>query len=77
MVRNTSAKLSIKNALDKGFRPCKICKPPMVSEKNIAQPRKKINGVKKTTQCFGITKKGTRCKHRTQIGNRFCYQHLP
>ena len=32
-------------------------------------------GLGQTTQCKGITQKGTRCKHMTYNANGYCYQH--
>jgi hypothetical protein len=32
-------------------------------------------GCTATTQCFGLTKAGTRCKNMTRIANGYCFQH--
>lgn len=79
MVENTSSSLNIIEATKIGLEPCKICNPPL--PRNIygiaSVPSKKTNGINKGNQCLGITKKGTRCKHYTKIGNDYCYQHNP
>jgi len=77
MVENVSKKITINNAISKyGLRPCKICKPPIVAavSKSLYASNKAV-GKAKTIQCIGYTKKGTRCKHKTSLGNGYCYQH--
>jgi len=77
MVENVSKKNTINNAISKyGLRPCKICKPPVVTtvSKSLYASNKAV-GKAKTIQCIGYTKKGTRCKHKTSLGNGYCFQH--
>lgn len=75
MVKNISQKLSITNAINEGLQPCKICKPAIVTSQNSVG--KRTQGQTETQQCNGYTKKGTRCQHRTSIGNGYCFQHQP
>lgn len=78
MVENVSSKLSVEKALQLGLLPCKICKPPIRNMQSIASTPKSTNGTSSSTvQCRGTTKAGNRCKHRTNIGNGFCFQHQP
>lgn len=76
MVTNVSKSVSIVNALEVGLSPCKICKPPTVQKSNNFVS-KSTKGTSNTVQCKGKTKKSTRCKHRTSIGNGYCFQHNP
>lgn len=77
MVKNVSSKLSIDKAQREGLSPCKICKAPLGNTFGIySNPSKKVNGTNAKNRCKGITKRGTRCKHYTSIGNDYCYQHL-
>lgn len=78
MVENVSRKISsLEEIHEMGLEPCKICKPPPPSFLNFKSLNgsNKAKGVAKTTQCKGITKKGTRCQHMTTIANGYCYQH--
>jgi hypothetical protein len=76
MVKNVSEKISPEKVLETGLEPCKICKP-VIKSNNLSSAGNKAQGKSKTVQCSGITKAGTRCKHRTSIGNGYCYQHQP
>ena len=73
MVKNSSEKLSISEAVDLGLDPCKICK--LAAIRKITSGSKAQGEKAITTQCKGKTKKGTRCKHRTSIANVYCFQH--
>jgi len=77
MVENVSKKITIDQAILKfGLQPCKICKPPKNSKGiNSSYVANKAVGKAVTKQCIGYTKKGKQCKHRTSIGNGYCYQH--
>ena len=76
MVKNVSNKTDLKSALGKGLMACKICQP--VSVLNMSRSgNKKTQGIEATVQCKGTTKSGTRCKHKTSIGNGYCFQHQP
>lgn len=77
MVKNVSSGLEVRDALETGLQPCKICNPPRAAIYGIASGSKKVNGTNKGNQCLGITKAGTRCKHYTRIGNDYCFQHTP
>ncbi len=74
-VKNVSEKLSLDGALKLGLSPCKICNPVSVALLAASKP---VQGEAKiTVQCKGMTKAGNRCRHRTSIGNGYCYQHQP
>ncbi len=75
-VTNVSKAISISDALEVGLTPCKICKPPTVNKANNFVT-KSVKGTANTVQCKGKTKAGTRCKHKTSIGNGYCFQHNP
>lgn len=77
MVKNVSAAFPLNQALQEGFTPCKICKPPFRSASGPTSKPKKTAGVNSANQCHGQTKAGNRCKRNTRIGNDFCFQHLP
>jgi len=77
MVKNASERLSLTDALKKGLEPCKICKPPVGSGPVYGSGNKQPAGEGQTVQCQGMTKAGTRCKHKTSIGNGYCFQHQP
>lgn len=76
MVKNVSQELTLKKASDLGLTACKICKPP-TSERLGFSEKKQAKGEAATVQCKGMTKAGTRCKHRTSISNGYCFQHNP
>ena len=76
MVKNVSEALSLSSASERGLEPCKICKPSLIA------PQKLVPGEAKgqtaaTTQCNGLTKARSRCKHMTRIANGYCFQHQP
>jgi hypothetical protein len=76
MVENVSKQISVEEAKKLGLQPCKICKPKILSLYSTT-PSPKSGTQKESVQCKGITKKGTRCKHMTRIGNGYCFQHNP
>ncbi|ULQ51949.1 DUF5763 domain-containing protein [Flavihumibacter fluvii] len=76
MVKNVSQKVTVEQIPEFGLEPCKICKPEIVHVLT-ASPGNKAKGQNETVQCKGLTKKGTRCKHMTSIGNGYCFQHNP
>ena len=75
MVKNVSQSVSITELKKSGLEPCKICHPQNVYASGA--PLKKAQGISTTVQCKGMTKSGTRCRHRTSIANGYCYQHQP
>ena len=76
MVKNVSNKTDLSDAVEKGLTACKICQP--VSTLGISSSgKKKTPGTEATVQCKGTTKSGSRCKHKTSIGNGYCFQHQP
>lgn len=76
MVKNVSNKTDLNSALEKGLTACKICQPVSTPSKS-GSGKKKPRGTAATVQCNGTTKSGTRCKHKTNIGNGYCFQHQP
>ena len=74
-VKNVSQEITLVEAVNLGLAPCKICKPVNLTQ-TIFAPNK-AKGEANTVQCRGKTKKGTRCKHMTKIGNGYCFQHVP
>ena len=75
MVKNVSEAITMEKAKELGLEPCKICKPEI--SYNSAAQSKIAQGKNTTLQCKGLTKAGTRCKHKTSIANGYCYQHQP
>jgi len=75
MVENVSEKITPQQAIALGLAPCKICRP-VIKQLHPSAENKAV-GTGKTTQCRGITKAGTRCKHKTTIANGYCFQHQP
>lgn len=77
MVNNVSTELTIAEAHKLGLGPCGICHPPTSTISNFKTANKAKGQINGTVQCKGITKNGTRCKHRTSIANGYCFQHDP
>lgn len=75
-VKNVSKEISMAEAVELGLTPCKICKPINFYESDLPVENK-ARGESTTVQCQGRTKAGSRCKHRTSIGNGYCFQHQP
>ncbi|MEO5967738.1 MAG: DUF5763 domain-containing protein [Ferruginibacter sp.] len=75
MVNNVSQAITLEAAIKKGLTPCKICAPP--STEKISLQQNMAKGESNTVQCKGLTKSGTRCKHKTSIANGYCFQHNP
>ena len=75
-VKNVSEAITISQAIELGLQPCKICKPASVAPQNLVSSKPQGTGTQ-TTQCKGLTKAGTRCKHMTRIANGYCFQHQP
>jgi len=74
-VKNTSSALPVAEARDIGLEPCKICKPG-TTILVVSKLKDETSGEKaSSSQCKGQTKKNTRCKHMTKIGNGYCFQH--
>lgn len=75
MVKNVSEKITLIQAAEKGLEACKICRPAALPvSQNLVD---KAKGESKTVQCKGLTKKGSRCLHKTSIGDGYCFQHRP
>lgn len=63
-----------------GYRPCKVCRPPMaivrLPKKNGSRiDGKSSNPPSESGRCQAVTKKGTQCKRRAQSGSIYCWQH--
>jgi len=80
---NNSVSIDLSEALDRGYEPCKVCKPISNQDSNaltgsdknrregIENPKQ---GVEKV-QCSASTKSGSRCKRKTKSPNGKCWQH--
>lgn len=82
MVENTSAELTVEEAVEQGFTPCSFCDPPALGQSGNNFDSLTIShtmpGEKKvSTQCLGLTQKGERCMHSTKNTNGYCSQHNP
>ncbi|MDG5490045.1 DUF5763 domain-containing protein [Psychroserpens sp. SPM9] len=75
MVENVSEKITIEDISVYNLTACKICKPKLKTLSNAFSSPNKAVGASASVQCKGITKKGTRCKHKTRLANGYCYQH--
>jgi hypothetical protein len=75
-VKNVSEKITLEQARKLGLEPCKVCHPTSIAMPLAAQPNK-AKGEGETVQCRGMTKSGTRCRHKTKIANGYCFQHQP
>lgn len=68
-------------ALDRGYEACKICRPGQTAGGTDAEQKKEDREIDTSTkntgssQCTGITQKGSRCKRMTRSANGKCYQH--
>ena len=76
-VNNVSEKITEAQAKESGLQPCKICKPQDVHTQSNLTAAHQAQGQAETMQCKGITKAGTRCRHKTRIANGYCFQHNP
>ena len=86
-LRYSRIETTLNQALDFGYDPCSICKPPRtktdsVGSKAIKQENKNNTRPASTNtrravavQCSGRTKAGNRCKRRTKNASGRCYQH--
>jgi len=76
MVKNVSEEITVEKAIELGLTPCKICNPENIYAGNIPNQHK-AQGQNISVQCKGVTKSGSRCRHRTSIANGYCFQHQP
>lgn len=81
--------ISLKEAKQKGYTPCSVCKPPTAntSSSQSIEAAPSVDTVKvgqtikepvknvEARQCTAITKAGTRCKRTTKNANQRCWQH--
>ena len=84
-VKNVSHSLTIDEAIKGGLSPCTQCNPNRSTQQRGSSNRSGL-GIKSgeaqgsnrtSVQCKGITKAGTRCKHKTKNVNGYCHQHEP
>jgi methylphosphotriester-DNA--protein-cysteine methyltransferase len=75
MVKNVSEQITVAEARESGLQPCKICKPVNIYSSTTTS--NKAQGQGTSSQCKGMTKSGTRCRHMTRIANGYCFQHQP
>lgn len=83
-LRSSKIAMKLSEAAAK-YRPCKVCKPPVLGASSDAGSKGDSEGkaVKPAPkrppsgdgQCLAITKKGTRCKRKAQSGSDYCWQH--
>jgi hypothetical protein len=76
-VKNVSEVITKSKAIELGLQPCKICKPQNFYALGVTPLINKAQGKDETVQCKGITKSGSRCRHKTRIANGYCFQHNP
>ena len=78
MVENVSSKLVDADAISKyHLTPCSFCHPPApgIMKRSIIEIDKGKGTAPASVQCRGKTQKGARCRHKTRIGNGYCFQH--
>ena len=73
---------TLKNAFDRGYLACSICKPPStlqktkLSEELLREILQNMGNSKAVSvTCLATTQKGTRCSRKPQPGINFCWQH--
>jgi len=80
-LRQSANKVSLKDALQYGYHPCSVCKPPTRATSSGSTTSNFINSTPASsssstaTQCTGQTQAGNRCKRSTKNANGRCYQH--
>ena len=76
--------ITLEKALEIGYSPCSVCKPPSTTGKIPSENSYFKNNSATTTttttkstatQCAGKTQSGARCKRMTKNANGRCYQH--
>lgn len=77
MVENTSKKISLHEAYELNLKPCKFCHPPTSNTLHYSNSNRSHGVQNQSVQCRGIIRSGRRCRHKTRIGNGYCYQHQP
>lgn len=80
-----SISISLEDAKDRGYTPCKVCKPTTTVQRSSTSNTSTTNSyqlnsraTQKTSvavQCSATTQKGTRCKRMTTNDNGRCWQH--
>ena len=77
--------VSLKEAKEKGYTPCKVCRPAATVTNNrhehadsVIYQQKQQAPVKYATsrRCTATTKAGTRCKRMTKNADQRCWQHM-
>lgn len=80
--------IEIHDAISRNYKVCKFCKPTKntqrlnhsIPSENNRKRKKKNNsssssGKRYSVRCSGTTRKGTRCKRKTNNSSGRCYQH--
>lgn len=80
--------IDLSAAISKGYGPCSVCKPPTQASSastnkaatttpEKTEVKKQINPLTNTAnqQCAAITKAGTRCSRKAEVGSIYCWQH--
>jgi len=84
----SQSKISIDlvTAISKGYGACSVCKPSTHATSNTksltttetkVETKQELNTSKTVTsqQCVAITKAGTRCSRKSELGSIYCWQH--
>lgn len=87
-LRHSKYETTLEKAVDFGYKPCLVCKPPRMasnstsnqavkSDEKETAPVQTNSSSRRTTavQCSGRTQAGKRCKRRTKNASGRCYQH--
>lgn len=81
---SSSFSLTLDEAIQQGYTPCKRCNPPTTVSGKTSNEIKTVvpQTTKKTkekntysSRCIATTKKGTQCKRNAEPGSNYCWQH--
>lgn len=75
-LKSSKIAIELEKALDLGYSPCKVCRPPIEGEQ--VNERKQLSTTPTTTtttRCTALTQSGLRCKRSTSNSNGHCWQH--
>lgn len=74
-LHSSSISMTLQNAHDSGYEPCKVCKPPVYYGTTKSNDQKLEEKATTSQQCIAMTKKGKRCKRSTKDPSGRCWQH--
>jgi hypothetical protein len=88
-LKRSSIEISLQDAINRGYDPCKVCRPTTKVVQKAAQTSSSSSSSSTTSsqnlssttesttsvQCSGTTKEGKRCKRMTTNSNGRCWQH--